>query len=212
MSLIKFANGKENSRYGLLFGDPQIALLISKIHSAMVSSRHELLSHMEAVIKEVRPSNIVDMDTMICGNFDKSQSYYVFRPLTPKNTALAYFAGDTVSTIEIVTGLRYDRTHGKQVCDNAVSAAKAVGEQVVAHGFTVHIPIVCGFFAKTTDDVNIALTDQCPEDVIICTGDVLCDLLELDHKMFTSQFKRMQSQNRKYFFDSVAGIRTGMAI
>jgi len=212
MPLIKFATGKENSRYGLLFGDPQIALLISKIHSAMVSSRNDLLSHMESVIKENHPDSIVDLETIVSGNFDKYKAYYVFRPLAPKNTALAFFKDNTVSTIEIVTGLRYDRAHSKQVCDGAVSAANIISEQVVSQGFTDHTPIVCGFFNETVDDVTIALTDQCPEAVVISTGNVLCDLLSLDYEIFTSQFKRMQAQNLQYFFDSVAGMRIGMGL
>ena len=97
---------------------------MSKIHSAMITSNHEIASWMEGQIKEKSPQSVVDMDFIKRGAFEVGEVYYVFRPLAPKATALAIFTPDSLSVtvVEIIVGNQYDRARGRRTCDGVLDA------------------------------------------------------------------------------------------
>ncbi len=210
MALIKNAKGrKEGSGYVRLFGDNELGRLVSRAHSAVISSGNEL----ERIVKS-RVQLIDDLDDFLSLEIMPDGVLVADKQNMKKCLALDFAGSEPDFMI-------FKRRQGNQNCHivelkdgDSFDTKKAGAERRAMHGFisknAQHIRYtVTAHFCCFNQNNKQAIYDGFKRKIALAqamTGREFCDLLELDYDEIVRQRTEDADANLRYFLSELAKI------
>ncbi len=207
MARIREAKGNPHSNYHLLFGDPNLAYLMSKIHSAMISTGNQLGSVLGAVIP---PDKMTTLEDIKAGNAQHNLEV-VARPLGKRYTDYAIFkhTQSQIYVVKLISAQQYDLVKGPLIRSRNEDVLSQLLRET---GYSFGYPIICGFFADEVDEVLRCMLDPDLDENLVWTGRDFCKFLGIEYDDVLKHIARDQEDNREYVRDAFGMIHAGMSI
>lgn len=197
--------GRRDGSYTRLFGNEDLGALISRVHSASISSGNELEKLIESMAE-----TIDDLDLFLKEKKLKKGTYLVTKKTIKKSILKSNQEPDFLiikiednhcKIIELKDGDNFDTKKAKGERDNLINFQNNISNKIP---YTTSI-YICSFNQKNKDLIKAGMKNKFSMNEIM-TGKEFCQLLNIDYDKILEKRKNDQRENIQFFLSEIGRI------